>query len=162
MNKGELYFLARKLKQLAEQAIGARPGQVEAVPVRNQLVLGAVLESPGSPVGEIARRLSIAQSAVSAAVVSLRDEGLVVTSIDSTDGRVTRVSPSEKLARWAGAHLSSGVDDVLDPLLTGMSSEDKTCVIRALDLLHSALLRHEETSEQGAGRRKREPVRRPR
>ena len=147
MNKGELYFVARRLKQHAEQAIGAQPGQVEAVPVRDQLVLGAVLETPGSAIGDIARKLSIAQSAVSGAVVSLKESGLVETAADQSDGRVTRVVPSERLARWAGAHLFSGVDDVLAPLLAGMSDEDKSCVLRALDLLHDALTTHEQAGE---------------
>ena len=144
MNKGELYYLARRLKQHAEQAIGARPGQVDAVPVRDQLVLGVVLEAPASPVGQIARRLSMAQSAVSAAVVALRQSGLVVTSVDSNDGRVTRVSPSEKLDQWARNNLDGAIDDVLDPLLGGMSADEQACVRRALGLLHRALVAQEQ------------------
>lgn len=160
MNKGELYYLARRLKQHAEQAIGVRPGQVEAVPVRDQLVLGAVLEAPGSPVGEIARRLSMAQSAVSAAVVGLRKSGLVATSVDANDGRVTRVSPSERFARWAKNNLDGAVDDVLDPLLVGMSAEEQACVRRALTLLHQALAAQEPAQPSRSLKGSAEPSRR--
>ncbi|HEX2054086.1 MAG TPA: MarR family transcriptional regulator [Actinomycetota bacterium] len=155
MQVGELYYLTRRLKAIAEQAIGAQPGQVDAVPVRDQLVLGAVLEAPGCSVGDIARSASIAQSAASAAVAALRESGLVVTAVDAKDGRVTRVHPSERLERWAGSHLSSTAEDVLAPLLAGMGSDDRSCVLRAMELLYQAVQRTEageaELSKKAGG-----------
>ncbi len=147
VNAGELHYLARRLKACADEALGADPGQVESVPPLHQLVLGCVLESPRASVGEIARRLSVAQSAVSNAVAACREQGLVVTEADPQDRRVTRVAPSPRLARWAGTRLQTDVEEVLAPVLAGLPARDRASVLRALGLLHAAF-----TRQDGQGR----------
>ena len=146
MNAGELHYLARRLRACADEALGAGPGQVEAVPPLHQLVLGCVLDSPRISVGEIARRLSVVQSAVSKAVAACREQGLVVTDADPEDRRVTRVAPSPRLARWAGTCLQADVEEVMAPVLAGLPARDRACVLRALALMHDAFARQDGRS----------------
>ncbi len=144
MNAGDLYYLARKLQAHAEEALGASPGQVDAVPFHHQLILGYVIESPGAVIGDIARRLTLAQSVVSTAVAALRDQGLVVTDADPDDRRRTKVAPSNRLARWAEKYLRADVDDVMAPVLDNLSARERSSVLRGLSLLHQAFRRQED------------------
>lgn len=147
MDSGDLYYVARRLKALAEAALGAREGQVEATPTAHQLVLGVVLSSPGSSIGEMARGLGLAQSAVSTAVARLRDRQLVLTEIDAGDRRVTRVSPAPRLAAWAAAHLHADAAEVIGPLLVDRSMRERQRVSDGLAILHDAFKRQEERSD---------------
>ncbi len=143
MNVGELYYLARRLRFLAEQGLGAGDGQVEAVPVHHQVVLGAVLDAPGSSIGQIADRTSLAQSIVSKAVAALRDQDLLATETDPHDRRRVRVLPSMRLASWAESRLERPAAALLAPLLDDLPSRDRACVLRALSLLHERLQQEE-------------------
>ncbi len=107
----------------------------------HQLALGVVLSWPGSAVGEIARGLGPAQSAISAAVASLRDQQLVVTEVDGKDRRVTRVSPSPRLANWAAKHPHVDAAAVIEALLAERTPSERQCVLDALSILHEAFTR---------------------
>lgn len=155
MNSGELYYVARRLRAVAEQALGAAPGAADAVPYQHQLVLGFVLDSPGCTVGDIARGLSLAQSAVSTAVATLRDQGLLATAIDPDDRRRTCVSPSPRLARWASSHLSSDASDALAPVLDGLGARQKADVLRGLSLLLAAFRGQDDTGPSPVPSRRR-------
>ncbi len=144
MKAGDLYYLARKLQAHAEEALGASPGQVDAVPFHHRLILGYVIESPGAVIGEIARRLSLAQSVVSTAVAALRDEGLVVTDADPDDRRRTKVAPSDRLERWAEKYLRADAREVMAPVLDSLPARERSSVLRGLSLLHQAFRRQEE------------------
>ena len=144
MNVGDLYYVARRLKALAEQALGAAPGQIDRVPLYQQLVLGDVLASPGSTIVEITERQSMAQSMVSKAVATLRDQGLLDTETDPADRRRVRVMPSRRLAQWAQGHLHPDAEEALAPLIAGLSARDRSCVLRAVALLHRSFKRQEE------------------
>lgn len=141
MNAGDLYYLARRLQALSERALGATPEAVDAVPRDHQLVLGFVLDAPGSTVGEISRGVSLAQSAVSTAVAALREQGLLTTHVDPDDRRRTRVSPSDRLARWAAGHLRRDVGEVLAPVFAELGTRERAEVTRALSVLLDALRR---------------------
>ncbi|HEX8771348.1 MAG TPA: MarR family transcriptional regulator [Acidimicrobiales bacterium] len=146
MDVGELYYVARRLKWHVEAALGAADGQAEAVPPIHQLVLGLVLSSPGSAVGEIARGLGLAQSAVSAAVASLRDQQLVVTKVDGKDRRVSRVSPSPRLATWAAKKLHVDAAAVIETLLADRTPRERRCALDGLTILHDAFTRRDQVS----------------
>ena len=146
MNAGDLYYLGRRLKALAEAALGAQEGQAEAVPVAHQLILGAVLESPGSSIGDMARSTGLVQSAVSSAVVALREQQLVVVEPDANDRRVTRVRPALRLAAWAADRLHTDAEHVLAPLLIERSVAERRRVSEGLAVLHEAFLREDEAS----------------
>lgn len=152
MDAGDLYYVARRLKAHAEAALGAREGQVETMPTAHQLVLGVVLSSPRSSIGEIAKGLGLAQSAVSNAVASLRDQQLVLTEVDGGDRRVTRVSPAPRLAAWAATHLHADAAQVVAPLLVDRSIRERRCVLDGLAILHEAFKRQEELSGDGERR----------
>lgn len=146
MDSADLYYLARRLKAHAEATLGAREGQVDTIPSAHQLVLGVVLSSPGSSIGEMAKGLGLAQSAVSTAVAGLRNQQLVLTEVDGGDRRVTRVSPAPRLAAWAAAHLHADAAEVLAPLLVDRSIRERRCVLDGLAILHDAFKRQEERS----------------
>ena len=143
MDVGELYYVARRLKLLAENGLGARADQVDAVPVNHQLVLGAVLAAPGSSIKEIGERASLAQSVVSKAVASLREQDLLVTQTDPADRRRVRVFPSPRVASWARSRLKAEVASLLAPFLAELPDGDRACVHRALALLYACFQRHE-------------------
>ncbi len=157
MNAGDLYYLSRKLQAHAEEALGASPGQVDAVPFHHQLILGHVIESPGAAIGEMARRLSLAQSVVSTAVAALRDQGLVMTDADPEDRRKTKVAPSDRLARWAERHLRSDANDVMAPVLDNLPARKRASVLRGLSLLHEAFRRQEEAGQSSHPRTRSVP-----
>jgi DNA-binding MarR family transcriptional regulator len=108
-----------------------------------QLVLGAVLSSPPSSIGEIAKGLGLAQSAVSSAVASLRERQLVLTEVDANDRRVTQVSAAPRLAAWAAAHLHVDAATVMAPLLADRPSQERRRVLDGLAILHDAFKRQE-------------------
>lgn len=143
MDAGDLLYVARRLKAHAEAALGAREGQVDALPPAHQLVLGLVLSSPHSSIKEIATSLALPQSAVSGAVASLRDEELLVTEVDANDRRVTRVSAAPRLAAWATKHLKVDAARVMDPLLIGCSPSERRRALDGLAILHDAFKREE-------------------
>lgn len=146
MDAGDLFYVARRLKAHAEAALGAGEGQVDALPVAHQLVLGLVLSSSGWSIKQIATNLAMPQSAVSAAVASLRESDLLVTEVDAHDRRVTRVSAAPRLAAWAASHLKADAASVIAPLLTGRSTTERRCVLEGLAILHDAFKREEELS----------------
>lgn len=150
MNAGDLYYLGRRLKALAEAALGAQEGQAEAVPVAHRLILGAVLESPGSSIGDMTRSTGLVQSAVSSAVAALREQQLVLIKPDAKDRRVTRVCPAPRLAAWAADNLYTDAEHVLAPLLAERSVAERRRVVQGLAVLHEAFLGEDEVS--GASR----------
>ena len=150
MNAGDLYYLGRRLKALAEAAFGAQEGEVDAVPIAHRLILGAVLESPGSSIGDMARSTGLVQSAVSSAVAALREQQLVLVEPDGNDRRVTRVRPAPRLAAWAADRLHADAEHVLAPLLAERSVAERRRVFDGLAVLHEAFLREDEAS--GANR----------
>jgi DNA-binding MarR family transcriptional regulator len=143
VDAGGLYYVARRLKAYAEAALGDRDGQADAMPPAHQMVLGCVLAAPGSSIGDIARSAGLAQSAVSTAVAALRDVDLVFTSADPDDRRMTRVSPSARLSRWAAGHLAVDAETVLAPLLASRPERDRRRVLEGLAILHDAFTRTE-------------------
>lgn len=136
MEVGDLYYVARRLKAYAEHSLGAKPGDIESVPLHQRLILKHVLHHPGATILELSTRLSLAQSMVSTAVGALRQQGLVTTHVDPEDRRRLKVRPSEELERWASSRLHVELDTVLAPLLTSLSIDDRACVLRALALLN--------------------------
>jgi DNA-binding MarR family transcriptional regulator len=146
MDAGDLYYLGRRLKALAEVAFGAQEGEVDAVPASHRLILGAVLESPGSSIGDIACSTGLVQSAVSSAVAALREQQLVLVEPDANDRRVTRVRPAPRLAVWAEDRLHADAEHVLAPLLAEWSGAERRRVFDSLALLHEAFVRGDEAS----------------
>ena len=77
----------------ASFAIAVRAGS-RRLPTSVRSVLIDICEHPNSSIGEITARTGFPQSHVSASVARLREERAVVTVVDSSDRRRTRVRPS--------------------------------------------------------------------
>lgn len=90
MNAAALHLLARHLRALALQSSGI---EGEATPSLSELVIVEdVAHHPGTPIGEIARRVGLAQSLVSKTVAELREAAILTSQPDVTDGRRVLVS----------------------------------------------------------------------
>jgi DNA-binding MarR family transcriptional regulator len=101
------------MMKLGVQAIP--PSGFRALPTSVRMVLVDVIDHPGSTIGQIVERTGFPQSHVSSAVARLRDDGMLVTTVDQADRRRTLVAPSpEHLAKAERAqHTLPPVDDLL-------------------------------------------------
>jgi hypothetical protein len=81
---------------------------------------------------------------VSTAVSALREQGLVVTEIDSQDRRRVQVMPSRRLRSWAQTRLRLDLEVVLEPLLEDVSVRDRLCVTKAIGVLNESFRRREQ------------------
>lgn len=144
MDVGDLYYVARRLKAYAEQSLGAKPGDIEAMPLHQRLILAQTLKSPGVTIQELSTRLSLAQSMVSTGVSALREQGLVSSEVDPLDRRRVKVIPSRKLRKWAQTKLHADLEAVLAPLLGDLPLKDQQCVLRSFALLERSFKRLEE------------------
>lgn len=155
MDVASLYLVGRKVAMLAERAMSDPEGlpaepDVERLVLRavaERLVLRAVAESPGLTVGELARKLSLAQSRISQVVAALEREGLVQRSIDAGDRRRQLIEPTGQFKRIVESRMVRGVEDALEPLLVHANARERTRVIAALELLHELVLRADESAD---------------
>jgi DNA-binding transcriptional ArsR family regulator len=95
-------------------------------------------------IASLSTRLSLAQSMVSTAVSALREQGLVVTEIDSHDRRRVQVMPSRPLRSWAQTRLRLDLEVVLEPLLQEVPVDDRLSVIKAIGVLNESFRRREQ------------------
>lgn len=153
MDAGDLYHLSRQLKDLAEQAFGATPGQIEAIPVHQQLILGEVIFRPGLNISDLALRLGLAQSMISVGVETLRSQDLVSTETDPVDRRRTLVRPTDRLQGWTQHRLRLGVVVALEPLLSRLSVTEAATAVKGLELLHQAMAEGSATLRAPPARR---------
>ncbi len=94
MDALDLIRLGRQLTKVGEEAMrgsGAHP-----LPTGPTLVMSDVLSHPDSSITEITGRTGLPQSYVSASVARLREEGIVATAADPSDGRRTLVRMSDR------------------------------------------------------------------
>jgi len=101
-------------------------------------LLEHALHHPGSSVGELATRTGIAQSHVSTSLARLRDRGLVQTTADPTDGRVTRVQLSQTARRAIRRRAGTPADDAIAAAVGDRATARR--VVRLLDELAELLL----------------------
>lgn len=93
MNVGELFRLARLLRELAVEAARG-PGEPPAPPGL-VAITDDIAHHDGTSVGEIAARTGLAQSLVSKTVARLRAAGVVDVCVDARDRRRTRITVTE-------------------------------------------------------------------
>lgn len=113
----------------------------EARPVAQIEVLQTLREAGSLRLGELAARLNLAQSTISALVAALSDEGLVARQTDSQDRRasVVRLTAAGRrhLSGWDAAHRRR-----LGRALRTLSPDDRAqlaAALPALDHLVAAL-----------------------
>ncbi|WP_243793779.1 MarR family winged helix-turn-helix transcriptional regulator [Saccharopolyspora gloriosae] len=122
---------------------------LDPLPNTELAVVKQVLGSPGITVSELAGRLGMRHSNVSAAVRGLIGRGLVARESDPSDRRVTKLAPTEKSTsaresidtRWSGT-VRNAMDLLSDEHVAAI--EAASGALRALD---EAL--HEERDQRG-------------
>jgi SAM-dependent methyltransferase len=92
MDGFELFDLGRKLMKIGEEAIPDTAG-VRRLSVGVRYILTDVFEHPGTSITEITERTGFPPSHISASLATLRDAGVLETTVDPDDQRRTLVRP---------------------------------------------------------------------
>lgn len=132
-----LYYVTRQVAAALDRFLGLPALTAsQREPVHRRAILRDVLQTPGSTVGQIAKRLKIAQSLVSATVAWGCAQGALSTSTDPADRRRTLVFPAEVLGGQFAKILAQPAWLFLDPLLGDIDPADRAGFERVLGLLH--------------------------
>jgi DNA-binding MarR family transcriptional regulator len=118
LTAGELIMLGRQLTRIGTGAMRGQGGS--QAPAVQGAVAADVFAHPATSVGEIADRTGLRQSYVSESIARLREQGVVETGTDPSDGRRTlvRLAPGhpDTVARAAAAPVSQALARALgDP-----------------------------------------------
>jgi DNA-binding transcriptional ArsR family regulator len=111
VNALDLIVLGRQLSRIGEEAM--RGSRAPAMPTGPSLVLRDVFAHPDSSISDVTSRTGLPQSYVSESVARLRDQGIVETSADPSDGRRTLVRVAPDHPRTIVAKGSVPVDGAL-------------------------------------------------
>jgi len=126
-----LILLGRRLMKLGEDALRGPRGT--ALPAGPALVLRDVFANPDSSIAQITARTGLPQSYVSESVARLRDQGLVETAADPSDGRRTLVRVSAAHPRRVVREGALPVDGILTKALGGAEAKSVRKIIRSLE-----------------------------
>ncbi|MFF0632115.1 MarR family transcriptional regulator [Nocardia sp. NPDC004151] len=137
MNGVELFLLGRALMKMGEQAL---PGAGERTGNRAVLVvIGDVLEHPGTTISEVTARTGLPQSAVSGAVARLRETGSLVARTDPHDRRRSLLEPARELSERVSQVRATSIDDTVAAALGDADPAALADVLAALELLSTRL-----------------------
>ncbi|CAM3432083.1 helix-turn-helix domain-containing protein [Deinococcus saxicola] len=145
MNSARLHRLARHLRELAVQTTAAHDETLPSLSVLN--IVEDVAHHPETPIGEIARRVGLAQSLVSKTVAELREAAVLSTRPDPADGR--RVLVSVKPDTLEGVLRQRGklpIGDTLAQIHPYLSAAQLRRTQELLDELAELLLERPEAS----------------
>jgi DNA-binding MarR family transcriptional regulator len=110
----ELYELGRRLMRAGEVALRGSDGA--GLPAGVALIVMDVVEHPGSAIRDIVARTGFPQGHVSASVARLRQRGVLETSVDPDDGRLTLVRVTAdfaaRVAQRRGMPVDAGLAEV--------------------------------------------------
>src|SRR5580693_4230042 len=107
-------MLGRQLTKIGEGVLrGTTASPAPFLPAGPSLVLRDVFAHPDSSISDITARTGLPQSYVSESVARLRDQGIVETSADPSDGRRTLVRVAPDHPRTVAAKGSVSVDAAL-------------------------------------------------
>lgn len=135
MNAVEVYLLGRKLMKIAESALpsGGLPASV-------RMVLVDISEHPDSSIGQITARTGFPQSHVSASVARLREQRVIETSVDASDGRRTLVRINEGIRDQLATRAPVPIGGVLAAELRSSDPDDLVQATDALEALAEVLI----------------------
>lgn len=128
--EGCILFLLAKAYQQVSSGFKARLKERGLTPVQN-LVLAALREEDGVPIGEIGRKLVLDPATLAGTLDRMASAGWVEKQPDAEDGRVVRVWQTQK-AREAGPGLSQDIREVNDDALQGLTHEERVLLKRLL------------------------------
>ncbi|MBO0826701.1 MAG: MarR family transcriptional regulator [Streptosporangiales bacterium] len=127
--------------KMGERAVG--DAGFSAAPTSVRLIMGDIVEHPGSAVGEITARTGFPQSHVSASVAKLREAGVVETETDPRDRRRTLVrAVSGVPERWAERMASVPIENAVAATL---GTDEPVQVAEVITLLDALLDRFEKS-----------------
>jgi DNA-binding MarR family transcriptional regulator len=133
----ELIILGRQLTRIGEEVM--RDSNALPLPTGPALVLGDVLAHPDSSIGEVSGRTGLPQSYASESVARLREEGILETTADPTDGRKTLVRLTGRHMRTVAKKGAVSVDAALATALGESDSKKLQSILRSLGELSSRL-----------------------
>jgi DNA-binding MarR family transcriptional regulator len=134
VNGVDLFRLGYLVMKMGERAV-ADAGFSEA-PTSIRLIMGDIIEHPGSAVGEITARTGFPQSHVSASVAKLRSGGVVETETDPQDRRRTLVRATPGVPeRWAARMAAVPIENAVASTLGTDEPEQVAEMITLLDAL---------------------------
>lgn len=136
VNGVQLFLLGRTLMKLGEQAL---PEVGDAGSRAVLVVLADILDNSDSTVGEIAARTGLAQSAVSMAVVRLRETGSVVARTDPRDRRRTLLRHADRVSDRVAEVRAYTVDDAIGRALDTDNTGEIRDVVHALEAVSQRL-----------------------
>jgi DNA-binding MarR family transcriptional regulator len=138
LTAADVYYVARRLRAWVEDAV--TQDLDHGTPLYVWVVVRDVVESPGSTVHDIQRRLGMPQSMVSKAVMRAAEQGWVERNTDPEDRRRVRVYPASAVQTRLQGRLNRSWDDLLGALFGGtLTGEDRAALGRALALLYRRL-----------------------
>jgi DNA-binding MarR family transcriptional regulator len=108
----DLFRLGRQLARIAEETM-RRSTDAPTTPPGMRLILMDVAAEPGSSIGQIAARTGLPQSYVSESVARFREQKVIETWSDPTDGRRTLVRVGAATPRAVARAGAVSVDDAL-------------------------------------------------
>jgi DNA-binding MarR family transcriptional regulator len=138
MNAGQLHRLARVLREVATAAT-ADPGE-SPVSAGDLAITEDVAHHEGTSIGQIAQRTGLAQSLVSKTVAAMRDEGVLMTTPDLSDGRRILVSVDPAIRDVFNSRAARPVDAALSHVRPGTSAAEIQRIDELLDELATRLL----------------------
>jgi DNA-binding MarR family transcriptional regulator len=138
MNAGRLHRLARLLRDVATAAT-ADPGELP-VSAGDLAIIEDVAHHERTSIGQIAQRTGLAQSLVSKTVAAMRDEGILATTTDPSDGRriLVSVEPATR-ADVFNARAARPIKAALTQLRPRISAADIRRIDELLDELAARL-----------------------
>jgi DNA-binding MarR family transcriptional regulator len=101
-----------------------------------------VTHHEGTSIGQIAQRTGLAQSLVSKTVAAMRDEGVLITAPDPSDGRriLVSVDPAVRAGLFA-SRAARPIDSALSQVRPGNSAAEIKQIDELLDDLATRLLK---------------------
>lgn len=136
MNGVELFLLGRSLMKIGEAALPVDSGPAERTVL---IVIEDIVSNEQGTVSEIARRTSLPQSAISAAVARLREAGTITVETDPLDRRRTIIRMADELTERVEFVRSTTIDQALAEAISSDEPQAVSEVIEALEVLSRRL-----------------------
>ncbi len=149
----ELYDAADEsfalMTRLRRMGVGASPPEMTQISPALMALVEQVATVPDSSIVDLARRLERAVPTVSVEVRHLEDAGLVARRPHPQDGRAVQVFLTSE-GRALYERVQRARRDTLARLLSGLTSEERTTLLRLLGTAIRALEREAELQEEGS------------